>query len=68
MSRETLHGWVRQGDVEAGARDGMSTQELSQHGVEDVAASTSEGDEGLVVLRALGSFAVVVAPGDGVAE
>jgi len=34
----------------------------------DVVASAGEGDEGLVVLLGLGSFAVVVAPGDRVAE
>lgn len=33
---------------------------VAEHGVEDVGAASSEGDEGLVVAFALGSFAVVV--------
>ena len=41
---------------------------VADHGVEDVAASSGEGDEGLVVAFALADLAVVVGPGDGVAQ
>ena len=41
---------------------------VSEHGVEDVGAAAGEGDEGFVVLLLLSSFAVVVGPGDGVAQ
>jgi len=35
---------------------------VSEHGVEDVGAAAGEGDEGLVVLLLLSSFAVVIGP------
>ena len=41
---------------------------VPEHGVEDVGAAAGEGDEGFVVLLLLSSFAVVVGPGDGVAQ
>jgi hypothetical protein len=47
---------------------GLVEGAVAEHGVEDVAAPASEGDEGLVVAFALGDFAVVVGAGDGVAE
>lgn len=39
---------------------GLVEGAVAEHGVEDVAASAGEGDEGLVVAFALGDFAVVV--------
>lgn len=39
---------------------------VAQHREQHVAAASCEGDQGLVVPFALGSFAVVVGPGDGV--
>ena len=41
---------------------GLVEGAVAEHGVEDVAASSIEGDEGLVVLFALGDRAVVVGP------
>ena len=41
---------------------------VTEHGEEDVASASGEGDEGLVVAFALGDLAVVVGPGDGVAQ
>ena len=41
---------------------------VAEHGVEDTAASSGKGDEGLVVAFALADLAVVVGPGDGVAQ
>ena len=35
---------------------------VAEHGEEDVAAASGEGDEGLVVALAFGAFAVVVGP------
>ena len=39
---------------------GLIKRSVAEHGVEDVAASAGEGDEGLVVAFALSDFAVVV--------
>src|SRR5664279_76153 len=41
---------------------------VSEHGVQDVCAASGEGDECRVVFLLLGSFAVVVGAGDGVAQ
>ena len=41
---------------------GLIEGAVAQHGIEDVAASSGEGDEGLVVALALGDPAVVVGP------
>jgi hypothetical protein len=41
---------------------------VAEHGVEDVAAASGEGDQGLVVSFALSDLAVVVGAGDRVAE
>jgi hypothetical protein len=41
---------------------------VPEHGVEDVDAASGERDEGFVVLLLLGPLAVVVGPGDGVAQ
>ena len=47
---------------------GLINCAVAEHGVEHVAASACECDEGLVVALALGDLAVVVGTGDGVAE
>ena len=47
---------------------GLINCAVAEHGVEHVAASACECDEGLVVAFALGDFPVVVGTGDGVAE
>ena len=47
---------------------GLVEGAVAEHGEEDVAPAPGEGDEGLVVAFALGDFAVVVGPGDGVAK
>ncbi len=45
---------------------GLVEGAVAEHGVEDVAAASGEGDEGFVVLLSLGDLAVVVGAGDGV--
>jgi hypothetical protein len=47
---------------------GLVEGAVAEHGVEDVAAPSGEGDEGLVVAFALGDLAVVVGAGERVAE
>ena len=39
---------------------GLIEGAVSEHGIEDVAAASGEGNEGLVVALALGDLAVVV--------
>jgi len=41
---------------------GSMVSAVVKHGVEDVSASVSDGDEGLVVAFALGELSVVVGP------
>ena len=47
---------------------GLVEGSVAEHGEEDVAPASGEGDEGLVVAFALGNFAVVVGARDGVAK
>ena len=47
---------------------GLVEGAVAEHGVQDVAASSGEADEGGVVAFALGAFAVVVGAADGVVE
>ena len=48
--------------------DGVIEGPITQHGEQDVAATPSERDQGLVVPRALTDLALVVRPGDRVAQ
>ncbi|PFG39863.1 uncharacterized protein DUF222 [Georgenia soli] len=54
MSRETLRGWVRQGDVDAGARDGMTTQEREE--IKALKARVRRLEEDNAILRSAATF------------
>jgi len=54
MSRETLRGRVRQGDVDAGARDGINTQEREE--IKALKARVRRLEEDNAILRSAAAF------------